>query len=87
MTKTIYHPMYEQLISLLRDRRRELGMSQEDVARKLSVCRSWVGKVEQRERRLDVMETWCLCRVYGVSLADVGKLLDGKGGNGGSESS
>ena len=73
MTKTIHHPAYVTMIQRLRERRIELGMSQDDVARKLKVSRTWVIKVEQRERRLDFIETVDLCRLYRIKLGDLAR--------------
>lgn len=73
MTKTIHHPAYVAMIQRLRERRIELGMSQDDVAKKLKVSRTWVIKVEQRERRLDFIETVDLCRLYRIKLGDLAR--------------
>jgi transcriptional regulator with XRE-family HTH domain len=73
MTKTIHHPAYNAMIRHLCDRRRELGMTQEDVAGKLGVSRTWVGKVENLERRLDFLETVDLCHLYGIPLHDLAR--------------
>jgi len=43
-----------------------------DLAAKLDVSHSWVGKIEQGERRLDVLEYVRLCKALGV---DPGKGL------------
>ena len=75
MTKTIYDPRYARLINHLRRRRRELSLRQQDVADKLGVTRSWVGKVEQRERRLDVLELYRLCEIYRIEWAELEPLL------------
>ena len=89
MRKTIYDPAYICMLRELRHRRRELGLRQEDVALQLGVSRTWVGKAEQCERRLDVLELHRLCLVYGISLADMAPLLNGEeeGGSDGAESS
>jgi transcriptional regulator with XRE-family HTH domain len=73
--KTIFDSRYVRLVDLMIARRRELGLSQEQVTRQLQVTRSWIGKVEQRERRLDVLETWLLCRLYGIRMKDIEKTL------------
>jgi transcriptional regulator with XRE-family HTH domain len=73
VTKTIHHPAYVAMIQRLRERRIELGMSQDDVAKKLKVSRTWVIKVEQRERRLDFIETVDLCRLYRIKLGDLAR--------------
>lgn len=56
MEKSIYSAEYQQLCALLRDLRREAGLTQVDVADKLSVPQSFVSKYESGERRLDVIE-------------------------------
>lgn len=56
MEKSIYSAEYQQLCALLRDIRREAGLTQVDVAEKLSVPQSFVSKYESGERRLDVIE-------------------------------
>ena len=66
MRKTIQTEAYRRLIGRLADRRRQLRLHQEDVARTLGVARSWVGKVEQCDLRLDVVQLSRLCRCYGL---------------------
>lgn len=73
--KTIYDPRYVRLTELLVRRRKELGLTQEQVARKLRRTRSWTGKCEQRERRLDIVEVKLLCELYGIRFADVEAVL------------
>jgi transcriptional regulator with XRE-family HTH domain len=75
MIKTISNPAYDRLISRLRQRRRDLNLKQEDVARRLGVCRTWIGKMEQKERRLDVVELYRLCQVYGLPWTDMEDIL------------
>lgn len=41
-----------------------------DLAAKMDVAHSFVGKVEQRERRLDVIEYLQYCEALGVSPID-----------------
>lgn len=38
---------------LLRERRRELGLTQEELADRIGVSRQWVGKVEKGRQRAD----------------------------------
>jgi transcriptional regulator with XRE-family HTH domain len=73
--KTIYDDRYRRLIDRLRSRRLELGLTQEQVARQLKVPRTWPGKIEQCERRLDLLEAWNLCRLYGISLSEIDRIL------------
>lgn len=73
--KTIHEYCYRNLVDYLKARRHQLGLTQEQVTRQLRVPRTWIGKVEQRERRLDVLETWQLCRLYGITLSEIEKIL------------
>lgn len=56
MEKSIYSAEYQQLCTLLRDLRKEAGLTQVEVADTLSVPQSFVSKYESGERRLDVIE-------------------------------
>ena len=40
---------------LLRERRRELGLRQEELAERIGVSRQWVGKVEKGPRHADLV--------------------------------
>lgn len=76
MTKSIYDPRYRQLIDFLRKRRRKLGLTQLQVTDQLGVSRSWLGKIETRERRLDVIELCRLSEIYQISWAEIGAILE-----------
>lgn len=67
--KTIFNPAYIDLVRRLKERRLELGLTQAQVAKRLGVNRSFVGKVEHRDRRLDVLEMLRLCVLYKLSLS------------------
>lgn len=47
---------YEAAVSFLVAQRRERGISQRELAERLGKPRSFVSKIEGRERRLDVVE-------------------------------
>ena len=66
MQKSIYEEEYRQMISTLRQARKAKGLRQEDVARELGVCRTWVTKTEQCDLRLDVLQLVRLAELYGV---------------------
>ncbi len=72
MQKTIHSGAYLKLIKWLKSCREKKGLSMRDLAEKLDVSHSWVGKIEQGERRLDVLEYVRLCKSLGV---DSGKGL------------
>lgn len=69
MIKTIHASAYQGLIAWLKSCREEKGLSMRELAEQLDVPHSWVGKVEQVERRLDVFEYVQLCQCLGVDPA------------------
>lgn len=72
MEKTIHAAAYIELIDWLRSCREEQGLSMRMLAEVLDVPHSWIAKVEQLERRLDILEYVRLCHGLGV---DPGKGL------------
>jgi transcriptional regulator with XRE-family HTH domain len=64
--KSIYLPTYRALLVWLREQRRAQGISMRDLAVKLDVPHSWVGKIETGERRLDVAEFVRLCEALEI---------------------
>jgi transcriptional regulator with XRE-family HTH domain len=66
--KSIYSEEYQQLCTLLRQLRREAGLTQVDVAKRLDVPQSFVSKYESGERRLDVIELRHVAESIGTTL-------------------
>jgi transcriptional regulator with XRE-family HTH domain len=66
MEKTIYTKEYALLIGWLKKKRKEQKLSMRDVAEKAGVIHSWIGKIEQAERRLDIIEYATYCRILGI---------------------
>ena len=64
--KEIYDPRYRELVAQLRDTRKQLGLTQSQVAAEMGLCRTWVAKVECYELALDLLHFVRLCRVYRV---------------------
>jgi len=56
MTKSVFTERYQTFISLLVSARQKQGLTQRELAIKLSKVHSFVAKYEQGERRLDVIE-------------------------------
>lgn len=56
------------LRSLLRAIRREAGLTQVQLAKKLGRMQSYVSKYELGERRLDVLELRELCQAVGITV-------------------
>jgi len=64
MGKTIYLPEYKFVLSKLKQARLEAGLTQEEVAAKLKKPQSYISKVENGERRLDVVELKLFADLY-----------------------
>ncbi len=61
MQKTIHSPEYAELLGWLRTHRKQKKVTMRELAEKLGVIHSWVGKIEQGERRLDIVEYLRIC--------------------------
>jgi transcriptional regulator with XRE-family HTH domain len=68
LPKSIHSSEYDGLKRLLRDARLEKGLTQSELAARLEVTQSRVSKVEQGERRLDLVELQEWCSALGISL-------------------
>lgn len=78
MIKSINSPEGARLVAWLKQQREKKGLSMRDLAEKLGTPHSFVGKVEQRERRLDVVEFLHYCDALGVSPIDGLKAIRSK---------
>ncbi len=61
MQKTIQSEPYRLLIQWLKTARLQRGLTMRDLAARLKVPHTWIGKIEQCERRVDVCEFYQLC--------------------------
>ena len=66
--------LLRQLGTRIRKRRKELGWTQEELALKAGIDRSYVGGVERGERNITFLT---LCRLAEVMKCDVGTLAAG----------
>lgn len=78
--KSIYTDDYIRIISVLRAIRLNKNITQAEMAKLLNVTQSFISKVENRERRLDVVELLSWIDALGVSVSDIlpEKYLGGK---------
>jgi len=76
MLKSIHTPEGDRLVAWLKDQREERGLTMRDLALLLSVPHSFIGKVEQAERRLDVVEFLTYCEALNVSPVDGLKVIN-----------
>ena len=64
MTRSIHTKEYKKVIERLKKARLEAGLKQVEVARKLAKPQSYVSKIEQGERRVDVAELKKIADIY-----------------------
>ena len=68
MDKSIYSEEYKSFLDMLRAARERAGLTQGDVASRLSATQSFVSKCERGERRLDIVELRAWCVALGIPL-------------------
>lgn len=69
MKKSIYGREHDILQALLRDLRKEAGVTQVELAQRLRETQSAVSKCERGERRLDLVQLRAWCQGVGIPLA------------------
>lgn len=72
-------PSYETAINLIIEARKQAGLSQRELSDRLGKSRSFVSKLESRERRLDIVEFVAITRALeldpGVMAARIARAL------------
>ncbi|MEI7144729.1 helix-turn-helix transcriptional regulator [Pectobacterium brasiliense] len=68
---SIYSNEYQSVIKTLREARIEKGMTQENLANALGRPQSFVAKIENGERRLDVVEFVHIAYLLSVDVSTV----------------
>lgn len=69
--KTIYQDRYQLLVAELVRIRKDRGLTQAQLAKKLDKPQSYVAKIETKDRKMDVLEFVVLCEILAVSPCDV----------------
>ena len=67
----VVSPDYRAVIAAITEARTALGVSQRELARRLSKPPSFVNKIEQLERRLDVLEFIAIAEALGMTATDL----------------
>ncbi len=76
MDKSIHTYNYKRIISLLRQKREEANVTQEELSERLGVNQSFISKVETCERRLDIVELMMICKQLNLSFVDFVKEIE-----------
>lgn len=63
-SKTVFSKINDDLIKLLRETRRNAGLTQVEAAKKLGCRQTFISKIECGERRVDVVEFVVMMRAY-----------------------
>jgi y4mF family transcriptional regulator len=67
----------KELGNRIREKRKELGWTQEELADKADIDRSYIGGVERGERNLTFTMLCEICNALGCDVADLTKGLPG----------
>ena len=70
MQKTIYTPEQAVFLTLLRQVRKEAGLTQRQLADRLGTLQSRITDYERGVRRLDLLELRQVCVAVGISVVD-----------------
>ena len=73
--KTIFDPKYKKMIESLKSIRMKQGISQRDLANKLGMAHSYIGRAETCERRLDIMDLIAILRALNLTDSEIIKFL------------
>lgn len=68
--KSLFADPYIEIVQRLIARRRELGMTQWDLAKAYGEDQSFISRIERMQRRLDVYEFTVFCRILQVDPGD-----------------
>ncbi len=67
-----YAPIRAELVAM----RQRAGLTQRDLAARLGLRHTWIGKSEQGERRVDLLELFAWCRACGEDVVGLVERLD-----------
>ena len=76
MKKSIYSQSYKVFLRRLKSTRKEAGLSQENVAKRVGRTQSFVSKCERGERRIDIIELRDFCWAIGVDFRQFVSAID-----------
>ena len=65
LVKSVWTQRHKALVTLLVQHRRQAGLTQTEVARKLGEHQSFIARVESGQRRIDLVEFLTLAEIIG----------------------
>jgi transcriptional regulator with XRE-family HTH domain len=71
VTLSVFSDRYEEFRLLLIDLRKKAGLTQSELAVKLSKPQSFVSKMERGERRIDVVELGDVAKALGIDPIEI----------------
>jgi len=80
MSRTLASPLHQALREFLIRKRKEAGLTQAEVAKRLNRHQSYIANVEGGQRRVDVVELVYLARALGFSPAEAVAAVAGSEG-------
>ena len=69
--KTIYAKEYRIILKKLKKARNKSGLTQVEIAKKLGKPQSFISKIENGERRLDIIELKKIVTLYKLDVNDL----------------
>ncbi len=69
--KSIHRKEYRELLDALAKARKDKGMTQQQLAKKLKRPQSYISKFENGERRLDIIELLEICKSLNIELSKI----------------
>lgn len=76
MQKSIHSREYREFVTLLREIRKEAGMTQIELAEALGETQSFISKCERGELRLDFIQLRSFCIAMGTTVPDLSKRFE-----------
>lgn len=74
--KTIYQPLYDDLIGRLIEARKNANLTQTQLAKKLGKPQSYIAKIENKDRKLDVIEFVYLSQALDSKASEILALVE-----------
>ncbi|MFH1300958.1 MAG: helix-turn-helix transcriptional regulator [Planctomycetota bacterium] len=76
MEKSVFTQEYSIMLRLLKETRKQLKVSQVELAERLGQSQSFVSKCERGERRMDIIQLRTVCHALGTTLPEFVKVLE-----------